>query len=342
MTIVENGSDALTTLSDIMTAPGGEVGCHVFIHSPRTRTRKKVWFKVTMEKVVTTKIINATNQGLLDILRDARANHLAEFDFDAMVDGDIAVLRAEDVESLPSWFEALPADTLDDTFDGDPAIAERADLFVRRLTFPNGKSLIAVTGKSGIEIHLGEKGKVAAFFSEQKHEMQDIKGTILTLDGRIDFLLWDSLVFVRRLSVFESLTHVRKATTTRAEKALENCTTLFSFGASSDAIVARISAQPSWAKRLAAAHKYGYMADMTGRRLRDRALEKQLNIQFVEDESTGDITLQIDETDKQQIEDLVDLLSEFFLRSPATNREYDVRVKRPARARRGAANQRAT
>jgi hypothetical protein len=335
MTIVESGIDALTALSNTMADPGGEVGCHVFIRSPGTRTRKKIWFKVAMEPDVTTKIVSATDGAIEDILREARTGHLAEFDFDAMVDGDMAVLKVEDVEALLGWFEALPADTLDDTFNGDPAIAKRADLFVRRLTFPGGKSLVAVTGKGGLDVYIGKKGKVAAFFSEQKHEMQDIKGAILTLDGRIDFLLWEGLVFVQRLRTFESLTHVREATTTRAEKAIESCSILFNFGPSAPAVLARISAQPALAKRLAAAHKYGYMADMTGPRLRDRAIEKQLNIQFVEDEITGGISLQIDETDKRQIEDLVDLLSEFFLKSPATGREYDVRVKRPARARRG-------
>ncbi|WP_159089715.1 hypothetical protein [Xanthomonas fragariae] len=75
---------------------------------------------------------------------------------------------------------------------------------------------------------------------------------------------------------------------------------------------------------------------MTGEKLKARATEKQLNLEFGQDTSTGRYKLEIYENDPQQLEDLVDLLSEFFLRSPTTDREFEARVKKPARPRRGA------
>ncbi|MDI9069953.1 Kiwa anti-phage protein KwaB-like domain-containing protein [Xanthomonas oryzae] len=336
MTLLEDGIQALNSLVALMDEPDGQIGCHVFIHSKATRTRKTTWFKIAMERPLAEKIEEATTKAVRHLLLDAREGHLTEFDFDAMVDGEIGVISIQDVPDLGPWFASLPPDTSEERFDGDPELVERATHYARRLNFPNGKSLIAIAGKSAINLNAGEKGKIASIFSRQRDEMIEVDGPLITIKAKISFILWDDLVFIQELSTFETLTQVREATIKRATQAVANCKEIFELSGDTESVITRLSKKPALAKRLAAADKNGYMKGMTGEKLKARAIEKKLNLDFIHDPLTGKYELEIDESDAQQIEDLVDLLSEFFLRSPATDREFEARAKRPARPRRGA------
>jgi hypothetical protein len=289
-----------------------------------------------MERPLSEKIEEATARAVRQVLLDARAGHLTEFDFDAMVDGDVGIVKIQDVPALGPWFASLPPDTSEDMFDGDPELVRRATHYARRLNFPNGKSLIAVAGKGAINVNAGEKGKIASTFSRQRNEMVEVDGPLITIEAKISFILWDDLVFIQGLSTFETLTQVREATVQRATQAVANCNEIFELSGDPASVISRLSGKPALAKRLAAADKNGYMTGMTGEKLKARATEKQLNLEFIQDASTGKYKLELDENDPQQIEDLVDLLSEFFLRSPTTDREFEARVKRLARPRRGA------
>ncbi|WP_134656638.1 hypothetical protein [Xanthomonas fragariae] len=238
-----------------MAEPNGQIGCHVFIHSKATRTRKTTWFKVAMERQLAERIEEATAKAVRQVLLDADAGSLSEFDFDAMVDGDIGVIRIQDVPALHTWFASLPPDTLEDMFDGTPELVERATHYARRLNFPNGKSLIAVAGKGAINVNAGEKGKIASIFSRQRNEMVEVDGPLITIEAKISFILWDDLVFIQRLSTFETLTQVREATLQRANQAVANCMKIFELSGDTASVISRLSGKPALAKRLAAADK---------------------------------------------------------------------------------------
>ncbi|MGV7197642.1 hypothetical protein [Xanthomonas axonopodis] len=336
MTLIDDGINALNALTNLLADPGGQVGSHIFLHSRATRARKTTWFKVKTARPLAEQIKEATAKEIRQLLLDARSGHLSEFDFDAMVNGDIGVVRAEDLEALGEWFTSLPPDTTDDAFDGDPELVKRATHYVRRFSFPDGSILTVVSGKSSININAGDRGKIATYFSQQENEMIGVDGPILTIEAKIGFMLWNGLIFIQSLTTFESLTEVREATIQRASQAVKSCGLLFDFTIEADAVAARIAAKPALAKRLAAADKNGYMQGMTGENLNARAVEKQLDIEFIQDPTTGRYKLDIDQDNAQQIQDLVDLLSELFLQSPTTGREYEARVKKPARPRRAA------
>ncbi|MCC8625765.1 Kiwa anti-phage protein KwaB-like domain-containing protein [Xanthomonas vesicatoria] len=337
MTVIEDATNALQELSQLLNGDITNVGCHCFIKSTKSLKRKKDWFRVKMDPEVARKIVVAT-QGVVSTLRQqCEENHIAEFDFDAMLDGDLAVSKLSDIEGLGLWFDEIPVDTLVDIYQGEDDIAERAYIYTRRINFPNGKKLLAVSGKSGIAVNLVAKGRISAAFDRDEGLMKSIKSPIISFDGKVDFFLWGDYVFICKIRPFESLTNVRSATIKKAKVAFTHCAGIFDMGPTEDDLLNYISDKPSLAKRLAAAHKWGFMNDMAAPALQARALQKQLDLSFDTDPHSGKVSLKIDNADKRQVEDLIDLLCENFLQSPTTGREYEARFKRPARERAKAA-----
>lgn len=337
MTVIEDATTALLELSQLLNGDITKVGCHCFIKSTKSLKRKKEWFRVKMDPEVARKIVVATQGAVSTLQQQCEKTHVAEFDFDAMIDGDLAVSKLSDIQGLGLWFDEIPADTLADIYQGEDDVAERACIYTRRINFPNGKKLLAVSGKSGITVNLVAKGRISAAFDRDEGLMKGIKSPIISFDGKVDFFLWDDYVFISKIRPFESLTNVRSATIKKAEFAFAYCAGIFDMGPTKDELLKYISDKPSLAKRLAAAHKWGFMKDMTAPALQARARQKQLDLSFETDLHSGKVSLKIDNADKRQVEDLIDLLCENFLQSPTTGHEYETRFKRPARERAKAA-----
>ena len=327
--------DAFAALADIRIALGaGErIGCHIFIFSPRTRERRDDWLKVAMEGAVADRLADTARDALLKLEgRAADDQALAEFDFDAMADGSIGVMSLADVPAIADWLDAIPGDDWPARFDGDERVIEKARFYVTRLNFADGRPLTLVRGSRGLTVTLRAKGAVAAAFSRERNEMVAIDGAVVSFDGAIDFFAWEGLVFITNFRTFESVTNIRDVTIRKSAEALDALAARFGLGGNAEGLKAEIGKRTLLAKRLAAAHRYGIIADIDPQNLVDRAAQKQLRLRCrIEN---GNAHFDIDHANRGEVQDFVDLLTDLFLQSPVTGREWEAVVKRVPQVRR--------
>ncbi len=327
--------DAFAALTDMRVALNARdrIGCHVLIFSPKTRERRENWHKIAMQGPVADRIASSAREALLKLENRATDDQaLEEFDFDAMADGCIGVMSLADVPAIANWLDAIPGDDWPLRFDGDERVIEKARFYVTRLNFADGRLLTLVRGSRGLTVTLREQGMVAAIFSREQNEMVAIDGSVVSFDGAIDFLAWEGMVFILNFRTFESVTNIRDVTIRKATEALDDLATRFGLGNNIQSIKDEIGKRTLLAKRLAAAHRHGIIADIDPQNLVDRAAEKQLRLRC--HMNNGNVHFDIDHNNQGEIQDFVDLLTDFFLKSPVTGREWEAVVKRTPKARR--------
>ena len=118
----------------------------------------------------------------------------------------------------------------------------------------------------------------------------------------------------------------------KANEALDALATRFGLGDNGQALKAEIGKRTLLAKRLAAAHRHGIIADIDPQSLVNRAREKNLRLRCHLE--NGNARFDIDHNNSGEVQDFVDLLTDFFLKSPVTGREWEAVVKRTPKARR--------
>ena len=332
MPLVDDAFAALTDMRVVLD-PLEQIGCHVFIFSPRTRDRQDEWHKISMEGNVAKRLAYTAREALLKLEGRATDDQaLAEFDFDAMVDGSIGIISLAEMPAIAEWLENIPEDDWPIRFNGDEQIANSARFYVTRLNFPDGRPLTIVRGSRGLTVTLREKGMVAAAFSRTRNEMVAIDGSVVTFDGAIDFFAWEGIVFIPNFRTFESVTSIRDVTIRKSAEALDELANRFVLGNNTDEIKLEISKRTLLAKRLAAAHKHGIIKDINAQSLVDRARQKGLLLRC-KINSNNNLQFDIDHNNQREIQDFVDLLTDVFLKSSVTGREWEVVVKRSPKAR---------
>lgn len=326
--------DAFAALTDIRVAldQREQIGCHVFIFSPRTRERQDEWYKIPMEGNVANRLAATARDALLKLEGRATDDQaLAEFDFDAMADGSIGVMSLAEVPAIADWLANIPEDDWPIRFDGDEKISSSARFYVTRLNFSDGRPLTLIRGSRGLSVTLREKGMVAAAFSRTRNEMVAIDGSVVTFDGSIDFFAWEGLVFIANLRTFESVTNIRDETTRKSAEALDALANRFLLGDNTYELKLEIARRTLLAKRLAAAHRNGIIRDIDPQNLVDRAAQKGLQLRC--QMHNGNLQFDIDHDNRSEVQDFVNLLTDVFLRSSVTGREWEVMVKKNPRVR---------
>ncbi|WP_081837498.1 Kiwa anti-phage protein KwaB-like domain-containing protein [Xanthobacter sp. 91] len=326
--------DAFSALADIHAAFEGDapIGCHVFVFSPKTRERREEWHRIVMAHEVADRLIASARDSLFSLeARAADDQALAEFDFDAMTDGSIGVLKTEDAPAISDWLSAVPPDDWSVRFNGDEKILERVRFYATRINFSDGRILTLFRGSRGLNVILREKGAISAVFSREQNEMVEVDGAVVSFDGLFDFFSWDNTIFISNFRTFESVTNIRDVTMRKAAFAMDALAERFGLGANSEMLKEEVCKRTLLAKRLAAAHRNGVIDDIDPNNLVERAEEKGLRIRCrIEN---GNAHFEIDHNNKGEVEDFVDLLTDLFLRSPVTGREWEAVVKRPPRPR---------
>lgn len=331
MPLLDDGYAALTDLTAALDSDEA-IGCHVFLYSRPSRDRRVTWHRLSMTGDLADQIVETAAKTLLAIeARAADDEALAEFDFDAMSDGDIGILDIAETPGLGEWLADVPGADWHERFDGDEQVLERSRFYATRLYLPDGRVVLTFRGSRNLNIALRRRNAVAAVFQRDADEMVPVSGTVLNFDQDVDFFAWGNFLFVLSLRTFESVTHIRTVTAQKAAEAIDAIGGRFNIG-DTDALKGEIGARPLLARKLAAALKHGLVADIDAAALRDRIAAKELEI--VCDIQGAAVSLQIDSTNRRQVQDFVDLMSDVFLRSPVTNREWVVSVKKPPNPRR--------
>lgn len=325
--------EAFSALTDLKASMGdmAAVGCHLFIFAPRTRVRRDEWLKVNINHDVAEKIADAARQAALRVeTRAADDQALHEFDFDAMADESIGVLKSDEFEPIQHWLSQVPDNDWDRRFDGSDDVLEKARFYVVRLSFSDGRTATFFRGSRGIKISLETKGIISAAFSRHSNEMVSIDGPVITLDDKFDFISWDGHVFINNLLTFESITNIKDLTIEKANSVIDQISTIINITSGINSLKSELSKRIRLAKRLAAAHRHGIIADIDIEKLAERCRQKGLGLNCTV--SSGVASFDFDLTDKQLVSDFVNLITDFYYKSTVTGREWEAVVKRPARA----------
>lgn len=332
MALIDDSFAALTDLRAALES-GDDVGCHVFIYAPRTRQRRDEWYRVAMDGALAERFIDGSRQALLDVEARATDGELTEFTFDAMATGSVGVIATDDVPGIAEWLGAVPADDWPTRFDGDENVLEKARYYVNRVNFPDGRILRTFRGRRGLNVIVRTRG-VAAVFRRDTREMVPVEGAVISFDQEMDFFEWDGFLYISNLTAFESLTNVREITAQKAEEAVDVLAGRFQLG-DAEVLKAEIGKRTRLAKKLAASLQHGLFGDIDFDNLAERARFKNMNVRCEVDGQECRIIF--DPHNRDEVEDFVNLVSDFFLNSPVTGREWEAVVKRPARERRPAA-----
>ncbi|WP_205854062.1 Kiwa anti-phage protein KwaB-like domain-containing protein [Phenylobacterium kunshanense] len=284
-----------------------------------------------MDIALTERLADAARQSLSEIeARATDADALAEFDFDAMVEGSIGVLNVRETPGLAEWLEALPRPDWPVVFDGSEETLGRSRFYAFRLALPDGRTVRAFRGKAGLEIAARKRNAVSAAFRRDTLQMVPIEGAVITFDQTVDFFEWDGLVFVLNIRTFESVTNIREVTIRKAVQAVDALAARFDLG-DVDALKTHVEQRTRLGKRLAAAHKHGLVGDINAPEVTNLIAARGLRFTCVADD--GGVRFGLDHADPRSVEDFVDLVSDVFLVSPTTRRDWEALAKRPPRRR---------
>lgn len=325
--------DGYASLADARLALNGadEIGCHFFLNSRPSRERRESWTRISLEGALAARLADAARQTLWELeTRVTNEQSLAEFDFDAMVDGSVGVLSVRDTPGLTEWLDALPQPDWPAIFDGDEETLRRSRFYAYRLTLPDGRGVRAFRGRAGLEVAARKRHAISAMFHRDSSELAAIEGSVITFEPTPDFFEWDGLLFIVNMRTFESITNIRDVTDRKAVEAIDALAGRFHL-ANPDALKASISQRTRLAKRLASAHKHGLVGDLDPERVAQLIAARQLQLTCTPHE--GSLRFEIDHANSRAVEDFVDLMSDVFLISPATNRDWEALVKRPPRRR---------
>jgi len=164
-------------------------------------------------------------------------------------------------------------------------------------------------------------------FRQDSDEMQPVQGTVLTFDDRTDFFEWDGFVFILNLNAFEAVTNIRAITAAKAHLAIDAIAERFGIS-DIKGLKDHLSGRAKLAKKLAAAARHGLLDDVDGERLIARVEERGFAVRCRKENER--YAFDLDLSNRAEVEEFVNLMTDVYLHSPVTNREWKVTSKRPA------------
>lgn len=323
--------DALAALSDLDAAfqeEAGDIGCHVFLFANHGRTPRDKWQRLSMGGTLPTRFTQAAALSVSQIRAVAVDDGgLLEFDFDAMAGGNIGVMSTETAPMLAAWLNEVPPEDWPSIFVADPAYVQKAKFFSARYHFADGRHLKTFRGRRGMQIILERGSRLAAMFRQDSDEMRPVDSPVITFDQDIDFFEWEGFVFIRNLPAFEAITNIRAITAQKAHEAIDAISNRFSLP-NIQGLKEHLSERTKLAKKLAAAVQHGLLDDIDGERLIARIEERQFNV--ICRQTDGGFEFEIDHADRNEVEQFVNLMTDVYLHSPVTQREWKAITKTPA------------
>jgi hypothetical protein len=168
-----------------------------------------------------------------------------------------------------------------------------------------------------------------ALFDTTKHQFKELSQKVFHFDHGADFIEWGGWIYILDHRRFESLTNIRDITTSKASAALNAIQKIGDIViVEMENLIASIVARPLLARKIAAADQIDVFAKLTGKAMVERIVAKSLPIKR---RKTGKAyRFVIDSNDANQVREFVYLITDYYLHSPLTKREYRVPSKYPA------------
>jgi len=320
---LEAARKALSTLETKLARALPPGSCTVFLHSKAGRDKAEHWkrvkFDAALAKSFRTGVATALKRRL-----DAK-DEVEPYSYDDMVSGHVGFWPQDEDKTIKDWFDEIPDANWPHIFEGDPKFLGRVNFHATVIPL-DGKTLTVFRHRgSGSLIR---KGGLMAVFDTTSHQFKEMDGKIFHFDHGADFILWDGFVFILDHKRFESLTHIRDLTIAKATTALEGVEKRKDIEVENiDDLIAKVSQKPLLARRLASAEQMGVLGALTGKAMVERI--KTLKLPLKHKKVDGVYQFEIDPENPTEVQEFVNLITDYYLHSPLTDKEYRVPSKYP-------------
>ena len=212
-------------------------------------------------------------------------------------------------------------------YDGDREFLKRVSLHVTALDLDGRPQSLRVFKQKSSASLLKRRGLFAAMSAQ--HEFIEITGDVFDFPLDSDFIEWGGYLFVLRLRQFETLTNIRDVTLARASDAINQIETVENLSIQgAENLVAHLQNNRQFARKLAAASHNGTLGKLTAEALRNQVERLGLNLNILVGED-GLVEIKFDATEKAQLQSFVELVTDVYLKSEATDMTYKTGYKEP-------------
>jgi hypothetical protein len=323
-TIVSIATSALATLASSKDASAGAAGSHLFLYADRGRSPSDKWRRLKFADGLATQFRQDVMSRLLGTLTE---RELVPFSFDSMVAGHIGVIAKAELPEIANWFEAVPTPDWPHIFDGKEAFFSKVRFHVTTMAIEGVSQTIKIY-KQRTRSSLLHQGGFKAIFNKSSHQFSAAQGDVFDFSVDCDFFEWMGLIFILNLHAFEAITNIRQITLTKAHDALAAIASIEGLEVIGLGQVAtKLKDKPGMAKKLAAALRQGTIAAIDAKALLERITEKKLPLQT--GTTDGKKILHVDPSQPEQMVEFVNIITDTYLMSPPTKKEYKVHSKDP-------------
>lgn len=321
--LIDLATTALNDLKVALSESPEEASCHVFLYANRGRGKSDKWKRLRFTSGLATTFRTDLEKQLVLQLPPLRI--LTAFSFDDMVNRQIGVIAKDEIPEIEKWFDEVPPADWLHLFDGDEKFLANVKFHVTNIAVADQKKSLKLFRQRS-RTSLLHKGGYNTIFNFRKNEFSEVDGKIFDFSLDVDFFEWQGFVFILHLPSFESLTEIRRVTLTRAQDAISSLSLIGNLVIEGLESVSReLDQKPLLAKKLAAAKRQGTIDALKAEALVSRIAEKNLPISTRT--LNGTYTIVIDPTQSTQISEFVNLITDFYLRSPVTQKEYKAHAK---------------
>jgi hypothetical protein len=324
-TVLARAATALVDLRAALSGLHAATGCHVFLYAHRGRLRSDKWRRLRFTRGLAGKFRSDLTNQLIAKLPPNR--DLTAFSFDEMTGQHIGVIEKSEFDAIRIWLNDVPTPDWPHLFDGSAPFFSKVRFHVTTIA-ADGHTKILKVFRQRSNSSLLHKGGLMAIFNSASHEFTETGGSVFDFSLDIDFFEWDDFVFILHLGSFESLTNMRQITLTRAQDAISGLRFVEHLEVVGlDDVALRLQDRPYMAKKLAAAERQGTIDALKAETLLARIEQKGLPL--VTETKGEEHRIIVDTSVPDQVNEFINLVTDVYLQSPVTSKEYKVHVKEP-------------
>lgn len=299
----------------------GQGPCTVFLHSKAGRDRADHWKRMKFDVSLTAGFRQEVLKQLGKQL--SQKDEVEPYTYDDMVSGHVGFWPKAESDILGDWFKDVPEANWPHIFTGDGAFLRRVHFHATVIPL-GGKTLTVFRHRgSGSLLH---QGGLMAIFDTTEHQFKEAGGKVFHFDHGADFFEWDGFVYILSHMRFESLTNIRSLTAAKAQGALKSVERHRDIRVKDiDELSNVVNQKPMLARRLASAAEMEIMKALSGKAMVERIKALKLPIRH---RKIGSVfQFEIDITNATEVQEFVNLIVDYYLRSPLTKKEYRVPSK---------------
>lgn len=271
---------------------------------------------VPLEASLRAELLNDVESQLDALLASAlgETDGITNFDFREMADGTLAGISPNAFPSVDAWVSALPQSLHPKAFDRQENFKNNVQCLCIALTFGDGEKIWSF--RQWTSSRLLKKRGITGYLSLEKDEYVKISNDqIMTFDGGIDFFIYRGVVYVHNYKAFEQVFDFRKVTEQIAGETFAAFAGQIEI-ANVEEVRKALHVGARNLNKLARNHQKPHLEKLSLARIESLIKAENLAIQVV------DGKLKVDWKNKDQLNDLLHVINDGFVRSDLTDLKY--------------------